>query len=222
MNLKLRAPIATVIAIATSLIVLAGYLFARNAAGDVTLLGGIRETVLQIAMVLAAVALFIGIKNLIQVHLAKIRKGEDESYSFVLLAAFIITLLVGLYDIALNLFLGEPNFQRILWLFEYVQVPIETSLLAVLAVSLTYGIARMLGRRLNLISVVFVVVVFVVIVSTIPLVTTYLPFMEDFKSLIIYLPAVGGARGILLGVALGVIATGIRVIIGTDKPYGGA
>ncbi|NIR13173.1 MAG: hypothetical protein GWN86_04170 [Desulfobacterales bacterium] len=46
--------------------------------------------------------------------------------------------------------------------------------------------------------------------------------MEDFKSLIIYLPAVGGARGILLGVALGVIATGIRVIIGTDKPYGGA
>ncbi|NIR13171.1 MAG: hypothetical protein GWN86_04160, partial [Desulfobacterales bacterium] len=72
MNLKLRAPIAMVIAIATSLIVLAGYLFATNAAGEATLLGGIRETVLQIAMVLAAVALFIGIKNLIQVHLAKI------------------------------------------------------------------------------------------------------------------------------------------------------
>ncbi len=222
MNLKWRAPIATLVAISVSLIVLLGYLFSTGITGELTLLGAVREMFLQIALVLAAVALLIGVGNLVSVHLSKIRKGEGEGYSFVLLTAFTITLFVGLYDIALNLFLGEPNFQRMLWIFDYIQVPIETSLLAVLAVSLTYGIARLLGRRLNLISVVFVIVVFVVIVSTIPLVSTYLPFIADLKSLFIYLPAVGGARGILLGVALGVIATGLRVIIGSDKPYGGA
>jgi len=32
---------------------------------------------------------------------------------------------------------------------------------------------------------------------------------------------VAGARGILLGVSLGVIATGVRILIGSDRPYGG-
>jgi hypothetical protein len=30
-----------------------------------------------------------------------------------------------------------------------------------------------------------------------------------------------GARGILLGVALGTVATGLRILIGADRPYGG-
>jgi hypothetical protein len=33
--------------------------------------------------------------------------------------------------------------------------------------------------------------------------------------------AMGGARGILLGVALGTLTTGLRVLMGTDRPYGG-
>jgi hypothetical protein len=33
--------------------------------------------------------------------------------------------------------------------------------------------------------------------------------------------ASGGARGILIGVALGTIATGLRILMGVDRPYGG-
>jgi hypothetical protein len=33
--------------------------------------------------------------------------------------------------------------------------------------------------------------------------------------------ALGGARGILIGVALGTITTGLRVLFGVDRPYGG-
>jgi hypothetical protein len=33
-------------------------------------------------------------------------------------------------------------------------------------------------------------------------------------------PATAGARGLLLGVALGAIATGLRVFLGFDRPYG--
>jgi len=32
--------------------------------------------------------------------------------------------------------------------------------------------------------------------------------------------AAGGARGILLGVALGSIVTGLRVLLAVDRPYG--
>ena len=31
----------------------------------------------------------------------------------------------------------------------------------------------------------------------------------------------GGARGIIIGVALGVITTGLRIFFGADRPYGG-
>jgi len=30
-----------------------------------------------------------------------------------------------------------------------------------------------------------------------------------------------GIRGILMGVALGSIATGLRILMGADRPYGG-
>jgi len=33
--------------------------------------------------------------------------------------------------------------------------------------------------------------------------------------------AAGGARGILLGVALGTLTTGLRILFGADRPYGG-
>jgi hypothetical protein len=32
---------------------------------------------------------------------------------------------------------------------------------------------------------------------------------------------VAGARGILLGVALGSLTTGLRILIGADRPYSG-
>jgi hypothetical protein len=31
----------------------------------------------------------------------------------------------------------------------------------------------------------------------------------------------GGARGLLIGIALGTLLTGLRVLFGADRPYGG-
>jgi hypothetical protein len=33
--------------------------------------------------------------------------------------------------------------------------------------------------------------------------------------------ALGGARGILIGIALGTLTTSLRVLFGVDRPYGG-
>jgi hypothetical protein len=32
----------------------------------------------------------------------------------------------------------------------------------------------------------------------------------------------GGARGLLIGIALGTLLTGLRVLFGVDRPYGGS
>jgi hypothetical protein len=43
-----------------------------------------------------------------------------------------------------------------------------------------------------------------------------LPVIKDW---VLDVPALAGARGILLGVALGTAATGLRVLLGLDRPY---
>ncbi len=44
----------------------------------------------------------------------------------------------------------------------------------------------------------------------------WLPIIKDW---ILDVPALSGARGVLLGVALGTAATGLRVLLGIDRPY---
>jgi hypothetical protein len=44
---------------------------------------------------------------------------------------------------------------------------------------------------------------------------------QGVRNFLVHGLASGGARGILIGVALGTIATGLRVIIGSDRPYDG-
>jgi hypothetical protein len=43
-----------------------------------------------------------------------------------------------------------------------------------------------------------------------------LPVIKDW---VLEVPALAGARGILLGAALGTAATGLRVLLGIDRPY---
>lgn len=220
MKFKFRAPLSTALAIGVGLIVLLGYFFGQSASGGLTLLGVLRNFFLQGAVIWAAVALIVGIANLASVHLRKIQKNQQAGYSFILLLSLILTVSVGIYDIFQTQFKGELNFQRLGWVFTNIQLPVETSLMAVLAISLTYAAGRLLARRLNLISVAFVGAVLLLIIGSMPIIATQAPFLTDLRSWILGVVTVAGTRGILLGIALGTIATGIRILTGSDRPYG--
>jgi hypothetical protein len=45
-----------------------------------------------------------------------------------------------------------------------------------------------------------------------------LTVFQDVRDWIMRVPAMAGMRGILLGVALGITATALRVLIGADRP----
>lgn len=221
MKMKFKSPVSTAIAIGVGIVVLLGYFFGTSIGGEATTVGMLRDYLLQGAIVWAAVALLVGVANLASVHLYKIKQGDNTGYSFVLLLSLMITLAVGLYDISNTYLNQEPNFQRTQWLFNNVQLPIEKSLMAVLAISLTYAAARLLYRRLNLLSIVFVLVVLFLLIGAIPQLTALAPILTDARNWIMRVPTTGGARGILLGIALGTIAAGIRILTGSDRPYRG-
>jgi hypothetical protein len=185
------------------------------------MLGLLRDYFLRGAVVIAAVAMLVGITNMVSVHIHKIKKNERPGYSLILLAALFFTLITGAIDIFRMNFSGDQNFKWIQWLFINIQVPIEASLMAVLAISLTYAATRLINRRMTIFSIVFLVVIIFLLLGSIPQLNNLAPFLSDIRNWIIEVPAVGGARGILFGVSLGIIATGLRILMGSDRPYKG-
>ena len=204
----MRAPLATAVAIAIGLVVLLGYFVPGLAA--------IRSAVLGVGVILAGVATLVGVLNLIGVHWRKMLSSTNRDiYSPFLILAFIITVGAGFV-------MGGPSnsgFQRVI---TAIQVPVETSLMAILAFSLAYASLLLLQRRKGFMSIIFVIsaIVFLIIGSGLLPDSQNIPIVGGLVSFLNQLP-MAGSRGILFGIALGGLTTGLRILIGADRPYSG-
>lgn len=197
-----------VIAVISGLLVVLGYFFP-------TAFGGIQATLIGWAIILAAFGLLLGIFNLFSVHWKKARsQGTGQIYSLILLISLGLTIVLAS--------ISGPTGALSLWLFNTFQVPVEISLLAVLAIVLVYAGARLLARRPKWNTILFLVTVLVVLLGTVPLLFIgEISPLNALRDWITQVPAIAGARGLLIGVALGTVATGLRILIGSDRPYGG-
>ncbi len=207
--MKLRAPISMVVAIFVGILVLVLYFIPYGPLLEA------RALLFQWVMILAAFALLVGVFNLLQTHLGKIRKSQPGSgYSVVILVSFIITVVVVGYL--------EPSHWISQWIFNSIAVPIESSLMALLAIVLAYACTRLLARRLNAPALIFAVTAVLVLLGTAPLfLLSDVPAFIQLRAFIMQWLAVGGGRGLLLGVGLGTLAVGARILMGVDRPYGG-
>jgi hypothetical protein len=204
-----RNPIYTAIAIAVGLVVLSGYFF------ELEILVNLRIVLLEWATILVAVALLVGVVNLFTVHWRKTStEPQNRINSIVLIVSMAITLgVAGWFG---------PTHPSSMWIFNFIQVPIESSLLAILSVVLIMAGVRLLRRKPNLLSIVFIGTAVVILLMSGPLFGIDLPGLADLRTWIGKVPAVAGARGILLGVSLGIVAAGLRILMGADRPYGGS
>lgn len=207
----MKSPISAAIAIVIGLVVLAGYFL------KIPALVSARTLLLSWAVIIAAIATWIGVINLFSVHVKKISTHKpDAPYSIVFILAFFLTLGLGIA----GMILPQPQSQ-LSQVVTAVQVPVEASLFAILTVTLVLASIRLLNRRHDPMSILFLVaiVVFLILSSgLLPLVN--IPALTQISAALNRLP-LAGARGILLGVALGSLTTGLRIIIGADRPYGG-
>lgn len=167
------------------------------------------------AVIIASFALFLGVVNVLRVHSRKIQKGESERlYSFVLVAAMLIVLVVGLP--ALPGRPSGPSQPVVQWIFENIQAPIQASLSALLVFLVVTAAYRLLMVR-NVESAVMLAVVLLVLLGQVTV--GLAPFLPELKDWILDVPTLAGVRGILLGVALGALLAGIRLLLGVERPY---
>jgi len=199
--------LTAVIAMASGLIVLLGYFYPLDA------LTQLRIMLTDWAVIIAAMAVLIGIANLVFVQMDKIRKREKNSiYGGLLVLALIATFGLGL--------IFGPGHQFMRLAVDAIIVPVEASLMAILAVTLVYASIRLLRRRADVMTVIFLLVAVIFLIAMMP--TPFGPVPGDW--LVTQFAGMfsrGGARGLLIGIALGTLLTGIRVLFGIDRPYGG-
>jgi hypothetical protein len=198
--------LATVLAIASGVIVLLGYFY------PVEPLLGLRLQLTNWAMVIAAMAVLVGIVNLVSVQMEKIRtRQKSAAYGGILVLSLIVTFGFGL--------VFGPNDVFMRAAVDAVIVPVEASLMAVLAVTLIYASIRLFRHRMDVTTVVFLVIALISLIVVIP--ASFGFGAGDAIRQFIGMFSSGGARGLLIGIALGTLLTGLRVIFGVDRPYGG-
>jgi hypothetical protein len=200
--------LTAIIAIAVGVLVLLGYFLPQAAVLQIVLLDW--------AIILAGTAALIGIINLFSVHADKIRRGEkDGIYSVMLITGLFATFIFGVVLKPQN-----PVMQSIV--LNGIIIPVEATLMGLLAVSLLYAAVRLLRRRADLMSIVFIVTAALIFLGSATLPFGDVPiFGTLIRPWVSQIWALGGARGILIGVALGTLTTGLRVLFAMDRPYGG-
>ncbi len=204
----MKSPVSTIIAILTAATVLVVSFFAVLAPE----LQSLRVILIGWAATLIGVAALIGIFNLVGSHWKRLfSKEKKDFYSLFLIAAFLVSAAAGLFFTP-----ADSNYQKIV---TDLQVPLETTLLAVLSVSLAMAAFRLLQRRRSFMGIVFGLsfIIFLIIGSGIAGNILYLPLIGPLLSLL----PLAGARGLLLGIGLASLTAGLRILFGADRPYSG-
>ena len=203
MKTRIKAPIAVITAVASGIVFLFTYFME---------LDELRSYILSWVTILAAAALILGLVNLTQVHYQRILKKKNTINSTALLVALVTTFTI-------TLMVGTGN-STASWLFNNVIIPVETSLFALLSITLTYATIRLLSRRMNVYTGIFIFFFILTLISYAPIFGRNIPFLQyQLGPWVTTILAGSGTKGILIGVALGTIASGLRVILGADQPY---
>ncbi|MGB9586171.1 MAG: hypothetical protein ACPL7A_01980, partial [Anaerolineales bacterium] len=144
MKTKIYTPFSVAIAVLSAILVLLSYFI------DNGILNQTRSLLLENMVILAAIALIMGVINMIRVHWMQIREKKGSTlYHLTFFFGLIITLLIGGW-----FGMANPNGN---WLYDAVVIPVEASLMAVMAISLTYLLTRIINRRKDFFSVVFLI-----------------------------------------------------------------
>lgn len=203
----MKRVLISLVALLVGLVVLAGYFFPFQ-------LGPALTIIIDTGILLMGIVGLLGIGYLLHMHIMKlIHKERGSFFSIILLIGFLFTLVAGL-----ALPTGNPFFRDLIL---GVQIPVEAGLLGVLAVVLLVASLKLIRTRgwtplsIGFLSSALLSFIFdlgVLRAEPGTLSAELLDFLQR-------LPWIG-ARGILLGMALGGLMVGLRVLLMIDRPYG--
>jgi len=264
----IKRQLAIVLMIAMGFIALSGYFINWETLRNFT-----DKDAPNFYMIIAGFAAFLGVLNLIQLHLRKILyKKENWQYSIFTLLGFVVMVVFGFLYNGSNSEMGphlKDQESAFYWMYNYFYLPLGSTMFALLAffvASASYrafrirnfeatlllisGVLLMLGRvpigsliPWWMVAFIYTSIIFAIIASkindkkiffvsylTVNLIFLLLGYsLEWYNSVPVFLsipsiqewimavPATAGARAIMIGIALGIVAQSFRIITGRER-----
>ncbi len=177
------------------------------------------QILIQLVTIVGAIAVIIGIFNLCGAHLRTLRKFPNGLYSLLTLLTLVLVVALRILERLGVLKVGDSADPLVtLTIMDAVQVVVESALAGLLFFFLVYAAYRMMRRGVTFWNVLFLTSLVIVLVGY-----STLPGMEALSSLrdwILNVPVTAGTRGLLIGVAIGTVTVGVRLLIGRDRTFG--
>jgi len=164
-----------------------------------------------------AMVIIVALGNMLRVHLNKVRKlSSGWAYSLLVLASLLIYCGLAFWP---KYAIGEPND----WIFTNIYFPLDGTMFSLLAFFMASAAYRAFRIR-NVEATIMLVTAALIMLGRVPIGSYISSRLPDLTTWLLSVPAMAAKRGIMFGVALGIIATSMKIILGIEKPYlgGGA
>ncbi|MCB8976830.1 MAG: hypothetical protein H6657_05325 [Ardenticatenaceae bacterium] len=205
--MKLKQSIAVFTAVFFGLLTLVALLFNVR---------GLSSVILGWVSFLAAIALILGVLNLLLVHLNRLIK-EQNLYSGVLVLGVLGVFAAAVLD-------GLSGSNSVDTIFSWIQAPLEAALASLLAVFLLLAGVQLLKRQRTGWAILFSLTAVVMLLGQALLTSRLLPagLRQPVNQVVEFVQTVvvtAGLRGLLIGVALGTLLLSLRLLMGVERPY---
>jgi uncharacterized membrane protein YozB (DUF420 family) len=180
--------------------------------------------------IVAAFAIWLGALNLLKISFLKIAKKKvDILHSVLIIISFIIVVFFGFYDGFSGIF-ADPTYSYrdsgtgFDWLYDYVYSPLSATMFALLAFFVASASYRAFRAR-NFEATLLLLAGFLVMLGRVPvgdMLTSWLPRdiqLSAWANWIMNVPNTAGQRAIMIGIALGLVSTSLRIILGLERAY---
>jgi cytochrome bd-type quinol oxidase subunit 2 len=169
------------------------------------------------AIVVVGCTYVLGVANLLRINTRHIQRRErDWPFKVVLVVGMLATMTVGFSEGT-----GYSNVSsRFQWIYRTFYSPMAATMFALLAFFIASAAFRAFRIR-STEAMLLAIAAFILMLGRVPLGGAIHPFLPEAADWLMEIPQNAAKRGILIGAALGVMATGIRLILGLEKTYGG-
>jgi len=171
--------------------------------------------------IVAAFAIWLGALNLLKISFVKVlKKKEDWFFAAVIIASFLLITVIGFAE---GQEFRDPG-TRFDWLYNFVYTPLSATMFAILAFFVASASYRAFRAR-NLEATLLLLAAFFVMLGRVPIgdmLTEFMPEGYRLSSLagwIMEFPQTAGQRAIMIGIALGLVSTSLRIILGIERSH---
>jgi hypothetical protein len=165
------------------------------------------------AIIVIAFSYVLGSANILRISGEQVyRRQRDWPYKLVLVAGFLVMLITGLIG---GIEQGSFANDR---LFMDIYIPMSATMYSTLAFFIASAAFRAFRIRTWQAAVLAVTAV-AVMLGRVPISRFIWTQFPDFVDWIMNVPNAVAQRGILIGAALGAIATGLKVVLGIERSY---